>query len=59
MLLKKLFQCQKGTVIPQYLILGLLIGGIALAATKAIMSQLATTHNSAINTIITITGGGF
>jgi len=49
----------KGTAVLQYLLLGLIIGGIALTISGAISTQLAATHNSGLQTIQDITGGGF
>ena len=43
----------------QYLLLGLIIGGITLTISGAITAQLSSTHDSGLQTIQQLTGGGF
>lgn len=57
--LKSLRRDQRGFTLLEVLILGLIVGGAALAITGALKGQLAATHNSAVNTIQNLTGGGF
>ncbi|GEA14818.1 MAG: hypothetical protein PWR22_880 [Moorella sp. (in: firmicutes)] len=57
--LKDLKKDQRGFTLLEALILGLIVGGAALAITAALKGQLAATHNSAVNTIQNLTGGGF
>lgn len=50
---------QTGSVTAEYLILALLLGGIAVAVIAGLNSPLVQVHNRAIDTITAITGSGF
>ncbi|MEW8958695.1 MAG: type II secretion system protein [Moorella sp. (in: firmicutes)] len=57
--LKGLSKDRRGFTLLEMLILGVIVGGAALVITAALKGQLAATHNSAVNTIQNLTGGGF
>lgn len=57
--LKSVVKDNRGFTLLEALIIGLIVGGAALVITAALKGQLAATHNSAVNTIQNLTGGGF
>lgn len=53
------FSGARGFALPGYLVLLLIIGGIALLISGAVMDALRMTHGDVLNDIQGITGGGF
>ena len=55
----KLLKNEKGSTTAEYLILALLIIGVAAAVVTGLKTPLANTHNNAVDKIIDITGSGY
>lgn len=56
---RMLFADRRGTIALQYLILALILGGIAVAVAAGVTGALRSTHNSAVESVLNITGSGF
>lgn len=57
--LAKLFSDDKGLVTLEYLIMALLIAGVAGLIVAALSSNMADTHDAMVNIITGVTGSGF